>query len=126
MITMWTDPLTKFYGWQRPITTFYRVCKASGMALVHWPSGRTTTELYAGTAIYTEMDAAAGRTMQQKQENLVNSLKDFRNRTSVRGWWIRERRGRKKARRILMCVWMNPDDYAYETASEITHAHKPD
>lgn len=119
---MWTDPLTKFGGWKLPVASFTQVCHASGLAILTWPSGRTTTEMYAGNALYTELDRACGVTKEQKEQNLINSLKFYRGITSVNGWWIRSKRGRKKARRILLCVWMSPDDYAKFVTSGGRHA----
>lgn len=102
------------YQWQTPWNYCAQVLKAVGYALVQWPSGRQTLEMYGGTAVMTAVEAANAlypeRLKAQKEENLNRTMQDFQDRSLRSGYWIRQRR-RRKARRIVNVLWVRPDLY---------------
>lgn len=110
-----TDPVD-VYPWQMAMSQAMSVCKAHGLAIVDWPSGRRTVEEYAGNALISHREvqrvaSAAFNLRAAKEENLRRSMESFREETLRQGWWIRHKHGRPQARRVAAVEWVKPSAY---------------
>lgn len=91
------------------------VFKALGYAIFDWPSGRRTLEMYEGTVTLTEVLARNLATPQSlirnTAQNLDCTMQDYQESTVRYGYFIRQRHGRRKARRITSVEWVRPSRY---------------
>lgn len=104
------------WPWIHPINQAIRVQRAEGLAIVSWPSGRTTLERCAGVVACSDLECAQASTpdvlLQQKTESLHRSMREHQGQVEQTRYIIRFRRGRRKARRIATVdVWVKPSEY---------------
>lgn len=93
------------------------VLKGVGYAIVDWPSGRQTAEIYAAVQTTTGMERArAGRSVmgmqQEKLYNLLNSAADFRKKAEQHLMWVRVKKGgKRKARYVAAITWIKGSEF---------------
>lgn len=105
-----TDPLVYLTGWQHLDRHAASVQRAIGTAVLFWPSGRRTLEEYCASVIVHRTEAAVhgiGLGL-AREAQLLKGVADFRRRIHPPGWWVKERKGRKQARRVRAVAWVNP------------------
>lgn len=112
------DPLVSVTPWMTPISQMCVVCHALGYGIVTWPSGRRTLVQYVGTATMTDCERHASPRRHHatelaaaKVENVLMSLREWRRSHHPAGWFIRDRRGRPKARAVRGVAWIHPESY---------------
>lgn len=111
-----TYPLVTVNPWWRPMNQSVSVCQAYGYGIITWPSGRRTLEQYAATAVITDLERLQQRSDEAalaaaKIENLLRSAHEWRRTHHPAGWFIRDRRGRRKARAVRGVAWLHPTSY---------------
>ncbi len=107
------DACVDMSSWCRAIDHHTSAMMAQGYAVVTWPSGRRTLEMYGATAIASEREIteANGDLLESRAANLALTLEDYRQRTLARGYWMRTRHGRRKPRAVVSVAWMKPSAY---------------
>lgn len=99
--------------WLEPLNQHTKVLKAMGMAVIIWPSGRWTLELYSGAVTMNQYEASVADpevVIRQKVQVLDQSMQEYMSRQN-HGWFIRVRKGRKKARRYAHAEFIHPQHY---------------
>ena len=106
------DPLIDIYPWTSPLNETCEVQWAVGFALLLWPSGRHTLEMYKGVVTISRVYGDVSVEIRQMNtQNLKRTMWAFCDTTVGMSRWVRVRKGRRKARLFTSLEWVTPSTY---------------